>query len=476
MLVNGNLVDGRASPFPVVNPATGQAITDQCPHANEEQVNETVDGAFQSFETWSNISLSDRKKFFEKLVDAMEPRVEELARLLTQEQGKPLQSATSEVESAIGTLREAAKIEIPTKIVGQTDSHSLEIHRKPIGVVAAIIPWNYPLHIAVMKILHALIYGNTVIIKPSPYTPLSTLRLGEILAPIFPPGVVSVVTGPDTRDEKCVGDQLGRHPLVSLVAFTGSISTGKRVFHNCSSKMARMVLELGGNDPAIVLKDADLEKATRGVFEGSMINCGQICCGIKRVYVHRDMIEAFVEKLAVLAQTHLAKVGPGEEEGVVMGPLNNEMQLKRVSELVADAIANGATLVSGGKKPSHVNQNGFFYEPTVLTNVVEGMRIADEEQFGPVIPVLAYDSEKEVIARANATKYGLGASVWGSDPIAVNRVAKQIHAGIVWTNEHAADAPGLPFGGFKESGFGREGGDYDLLTFTECQSVKLLRE
>jgi acyl-CoA reductase-like NAD-dependent aldehyde dehydrogenase len=237
-----------------------------------------------------------------------------------------------------------------------------------------------------------------------------------------------------------------------------------------------MILELGGNDPAIVLRDADVDKTAKGIFEGSMINCGQICCGIKRVYVHESIIEPFTAKLAELAKDRVKLIGAGSNPSVKLGPLNNEMQFKRVSELVEDAVKNGASLVAGGKKPAHVDQNGYFYEPTVLVNVKEGMRIVDEEQFGPIIPVLSYQSDDEVIQRANATKYGLGASVWGSDPEYVNSMAKKVLAGTVWTNEHAADGPGLPFGGFRESGIGREGGDYDLLTYTECQSVKLLRK
>lgn len=474
MLINGNLVSGLARPFPVIDPATSEPITTECPHASEQQVNESVSGSLAAFQQWSKFTLDERKKFFEKMTSVVSEKQEELAELLSREQGKPLKNARSEVGSAIDSLKETSKIEIPVKKIGKTATHSLEIHRKPIGVVAAIIPWNYPVHIALMKISHALIYGNTVIIKPSPYTPLCTLRIAELIASIFPPGVVNVITGPDTRDAKCVGDQLARHPDIALVAFTGSISTGKRVYHNCSTKMSRMVLELGGNDPAIVLKDADIEKAARGVFEGSMINSGQICCGIKRVYVHSSMEREFVDRLAQLAQDRVSQLGRGLDEGVTMGPLNNEMQFKRVTGLVEDAIANGARLEAGGKRPAHVDQRGYFFEPTVLSNVREGMRIVDEEQFGPVIPVLTYETEEEAVRRANATKYGLGASVWGSDPESVNKIATQIEAGIVWTNEHAAEGSGLAFGGFKESGYGREGGDYDLLTYTECQSVKLL--
>jgi acyl-CoA reductase-like NAD-dependent aldehyde dehydrogenase len=474
MLINGRLVPGFGRPFAVLDPATGEPITAECPHASEQQVNEAAEGSHAALKLWSNLPLDERKKFLERMVCALESHGLELAELLSHEQGKPLANARSEVMSAIASAKEAQKIEIPIKKVGTTSTHSLEIHRKPIGVVAAIIPWNYPVHIALMKIVHALVFGNTVIIKPSPYTPLSTLKIAEYIAPVFPIGVVNIVTGPDTRDEKCVGDQLARHPKVSLVAFTGSIATGKRVFHNCSGKMSRMVLELGGNDPAIVLKDADVERAAEGVFEGAMINSGQICCGIKRVYVHSSTAELFISKLGQLAQERVIKIGRGLDEGVTMGPLNNEMQFKRVSELVDDAIANGAKLHAGGKKPAHVDQKGFFFEPTVLSNVHEGMRIVDEEQFGPVIPVLTYETEEEAITSANATKYGLGASVWGSNAETVNRVATQLEAGIVWTNEHAADGPGLAFGGFKESGIGREGGEYDLLTYTECQSVKLM--
>ena len=476
LLISGELVPGKLAPFTVIDPSTALPVTVEAPHASEEQVNEAVQSAFTAFRSeWSIKSLDERKKFLTKAVETLKPHVKELANILSQEQGKPLTSATSEIESAISAMEDTTKIDIPVTKVGETDTHFLEIHRKPVGVVAAIIPWNYPIYIALMKISHALIFGNTIVVKPSPYTPLSTLRVGEILASVFPPGVVNVITGPDTRDEKCVGDQLSRHGLVKLCAFTGSIPTGKRVFANSASKLARMVLELGGNDAAIVLKDADVQEAAKGVFEAGMINSGQICCGIKRIYVHSSIYKDFVSHITELAKAKATAVGPWNASHATMGPLNNRMQFNRVTSLVEDAIQNGGTVIAGGKRPSHVNQEGFFFEPTIITNVKEGVRIVDEEQFGPVLPIMTFESEDEVITRANQTNYGLGASVWGSDPVAVNRVAKQLEAGLVWTNEHAADAPGLAFGGFKESGFGREGGDYDLLTYTEPQSVKLLK-
>lgn len=476
MLINGQMVVGRNPGFTVIDPASNTAITTDCPHASAQQVDEAVNAAQTAFQLWSFFTLDQRKTVMLKVAQALEPHTEELAQLLSLEQGKPLANARSEVESGISAFKDCAKIEIPIEQIGETDTHLLQIHHKPIGVVAAIIPWNYPVYIALVKIMHALIYGNTVVIKPSPYTPLSTLKIAELIADVVPAGAVNVITGPDTRDEKCVGDELVRHPLVKLVAFTGSIATGKRVFSNSAPKMGRMILELGGNDPAIVLKDADVQKAALGVFEGSVINNGQICCGIKRIYVHKSIVDPFVTHLAQLARARVEQVGTGTSPDVTLGPLNNKMQFDRVTELVADAVAQGATVVAGGKKPAHVDQRGFFYEPTVLTNVKEGVRIVDEEQFGPVLPVMSFESEEEVILRANGTKYGLGASVWGTDAEAVNRVALRLEAGTVWTNEHAADAPGLAFGGFKESGIGREGANFDLLTYTECQSVKLLKQ
>ena len=475
LLINGKLVEGTNHPFPVINPATGEPACSTAPHASEQQVNQAVNAAHDAFKSWSSMSLTTRKEFLLKAFLALEPRSEQLSELLCTEQGKPLKNARSEVKSGLKAFVEAQEIDIPVKIVSENATHSFQIHRKPLGVVAAIIPWNYPVYIACIKITHALVFGNTLVLKPSPYTPLATLRIAEILSSVFPPGVLNVISGPDSKDQNCIGDQLVRHPHVALVSFTGSIPTGKRVYENCAKKLSRVLLELGGNDPAIVLKDSDIELTAKGILEGSIINNGQICCGIKRVYVHKSQIELFASRIAELAKQKLSEIGPGMIDGVTLGPLNNEMQFNRVSDLVTDAVNNGAVCLAGGKRPANLPQTGFFYEPSVLINVREGMRIVDEEQFGPVIPIMTYETEEEAILGANRSNYGLGASVWGSQPEAVNRVAQCLEAGTVWTNEHAGDSPGLPFGGFKDSGVGREGGDYDLITFTECQSVKLLK-
>ena len=466
-LINGKLVVGDNDPFPVTDPSTGEVFA-SCPEASSDQVESAVQAAHQALSAWSATVMADRKKYFDKAFEILQPHIDEIAQLLHQEQGKPLANAESEVKSAIEIFKDCQKATIERKIVSQTDSHSLEIHRKPLGVVAGIVPRNYPVYIAILKLCQALVYGNTLVLKPSPFTPLTALRIGEILAPAFPPGVVNVVAGRDTRDEKCVGDQLARHPLVAMTSFTGSIATGKRVFKNSADKMARMVLELGGNDPAIVIGDVDVTKTAREVLEAGLINSGQICCGIKRVYVHASIYDDFVEKISEFAKGKVSALGS------TLGPINNRAQLERVVDLVNDAVAKGGKVLAGGEK---IAGPGFFYEPTIVVNVSEGVRLVDEEQFGPVLPIMKFESEDEVIKRANHTHYGLGASVWGKDVDTVNRIACRLEAGIVWTNEHAADAPGLPFGGMKQSGIGRESdwAEFDLSTYTEPQAIKLMK-
>jgi acyl-CoA reductase-like NAD-dependent aldehyde dehydrogenase len=472
LLINGELVAGDDPVFFVTNPATGEEIKDHpVPQASEGQTHAAIEAAHASFPSWSKLTMDERKKYLESAYMTLKPYEAELAQLLHLEQGKLLPDASSEVESGIEVFRDAQKYAlVERKIISTTETHSVEIHRKPIGVVAGIVPWNYPVYIALMKIAQALVYGNTIVVKPSPHTPIATLRIGEILRDVFPKGVLNIITGRDTRDSHCVGDILAKHALVGLTSFTGSIATGKRIFKNSAQRMGRMILELGGNDPALVLSDAKIEEAARGVLEGGLINSGQICCGIKRVFVHEKIYDEFVAKIAKLA------VKRGQDNP--LAPLNNRAQFERVCELVSDAVAaHGGKIVAGGKPPKHKDSNGFYFEPTIITNVTEGTRIVDEEQFGPVIPIMKFATNEEAITRANNTHYGLGASVWGTDPDEVNNVATQLQAGIVWTNEHAADTPFLPFGGMKQSGIGREAdwGEFDINTYTEPQSVKLLR-
>lgn len=458
MLINGKLVSGESGIFIVTNPATELPASDSVPHASESQLNAAVDAASVAFKSWSITTLDARQKYLDSAKNVLLSHVDELCTILHEEQGKSKHEAKYEMDMAIGFFDEISKVEIPIQTVSTTSTHSLQLHRKPIGVVAGIVPWNFPVLIAVMKFAVALVYGNTIVLKPSPNTPLTTLRIGLLLASVFPPGVLNIISGSDGVTP-LLGDLLTQHPKVALTSFTGSILTGKRVFSNSASKLGRMVLELGGNDPAIVLGDANVDSAAKGVLEGGLINCGQICCGIKRVYVHDSIYQQFLDCIVKLAS---AKTG--------LAPLNNRGQRDRVAALVEDARSCGAQILTGGSQSSP----GFFYPATIVTNIKEGVRLVDEEQFGPVLPIMKYHTIDEVVERANNTVFGLGASVWGTDPTLVNSVAQRLEAGIVWTNEHAADIPGLPFGGMKWSGVGREGGDFDLHTYTEPQSLKLM--
>jgi acyl-CoA reductase-like NAD-dependent aldehyde dehydrogenase len=301
--------------------------------------------------------------------------------------------------------------------------------------------------------------------------------LGELLRDIFPAGVINVVSGDDLSGNHSVGQLLVESPDINLVSFTGSVATGKKIMAACAANMTRVLLELGGNDPAIVLADADIPHASRGIYYMSMGNSGQICCAIKRVYVHRSIFDEFVQRIVAHAKEGSNSIGEGTVDGVKMGPLNNRLQRDRVVALINDAVANGGKVEVGGRVPPHVNPNGFFLEPTIITNVHEGIRIVDEEQFGPVLPIMPFDTEDEVIQRANDSKYGLGASVWGRDAVVMNRILSQLDAGIVWANEHAVLREGGPFGGMKNSGFRREGdfAESDLDAYTEIQTVKFAK-
>jgi acyl-CoA reductase-like NAD-dependent aldehyde dehydrogenase len=319
-LINGHLVAGAGTPFPVINPSNGRRF-EHCPQATREQVGAAVDAASRALKSWS-LSHAQRRSCFLKAYTALQSHVGALAEILHAEQGKPLDDATDEVAHAIEMFKSATKADVPVTVVSETETHVCELHHRPIGVVAGIVPWNYPVHLAIRKICEALIYGNTIVVKPSPSTPLSTLKLGEILHAVFPPGVLNVLAGADTRDSNCVGEQLASHPLVAMISFTGSIATGKRIAQNCSAKIARSLLELGGNDPAIVLKDADIAQTAESVLQASLINNGQLCCAVKRVYVHKDIYERFVAETARLARELVPSVG------VTLGPLSNSAQYR----------------------------------------------------------------------------------------------------------------------------------------------------
>lgn len=458
MTINGLPALTRAT-FDVVNPATGQ-VEDQAPECTPEQLDEAMSSAAEAFRTWRKDDEA-RREALRSLADAVEKNQDELVRLLSLETGKPIPISTAEVTSVGPWLRYYADLDFPRETIQDDENALIEVAHRPIGVVAAITPWNGPVGLWSWKIAPAIRAGNTVVLKPSPFTPLSTLLLGEIGAEALPPGVINIVTGGDD-----LGKAMTSHPLVRKISFTGSISAGRSVAQSAAADLKRVTLELGGNDAAIILDDADLEKTVGTLLAFSFFNCGQICCIPKRIFAPANRYEEIVEAFA--AGAHSLTVGTPQQESTMMGPLTTSEQYDRVRELVADAVAGGARVAAGGHP---IDRPGYFFEPTVLADVAEGVRIVDEEQFGPAIPILKYTSVNEAIARANNTEFGLSGSVWGTDLVGATEVAEQLECGTAWINTHAILPPYVPFSGAKHSGLGVANGEAGLVSFTEPQVV-----
>jgi acyl-CoA reductase-like NAD-dependent aldehyde dehydrogenase len=456
-------IDGQAVPaeqtFGVINPATGEVFA-QAPECTREQLDAALESAHKAQLSWKTDAAA-RTGALLAAADAVDAAAKELGPLLTAEQGKPVAQAIGEAKGVALWLRHFAKLDLPREVIQDDERVFAEVVRRPVGVVAAITPWNFPLSMAAWKFAPALRAGNTVVVKPSPYTPLATLRLGEVLRDALPPGVLNIVSGGDE-----LGGWMTSHPLVRKISFTGSVATGKKVAAAAAPDLKRVTLELGGNDPAIVLDDVDTEKVAEKLFWSAFRNSGQVCIAVKRVYVPERLHDDLVDALA--AKARAAKVGDGMAEGTDLGPINNKPQFERVSELVSDALSNGATAVAGG---GPLDRPGYFFAPTVLTGVSDGTRIVDEEQFGPALPVIPYRDVDDALARANATTFGLGGSVWSADPDRAADVAERLETGTAWVNTHAALAPHQPFGGAKWSGIGVENGSWGLLGYTEIQVV-----
>ena len=462
MTIAGQPVAGPGT-FGVINPATG-GETGHAPDCSPEQLDAAFESAARAYRGWK-ADEQLRREALRAAADAMFAAAPELGPVLSAEQGKPLSEASAEAIGAGVWLKYYAKLDLPREVIQDDKRAFAEVVRRPLGVVAAITPWNFPIVLASWKIAPALLAGNTMVLKPSPYTPLATLRMGEILASVLPPGVLNVVSGGDE-----LGTRMTSHPVPRKISFTGSVAAGKKVAAAAAPDLKRVTLELGGNDPAILLDDVDPAAIASKLFWGAFQNNGQVCSAIKRVYAPRRIYGAVVEALAQEARA--AKVGEGSTEGVQLGPVNNRPQFERVSELVADALRGGAQAVTGG---SPMPGDGYFYPPTILAGISDGSRLVDEEQFGPALPVIAYDSLDDAIDRANATHFGLSGSVWSSDPDRAGEVASQLECGTAWVNTHIALAPHQPFGGAKWSGIGVENGPWGLHGFTELQVLYCAR-
>lgn len=462
LLINGKLTEGAAS-MDVLNPATEQVLA-TCPRASEAQLNEAVAAAKAAYPAWSATSIDERKAIVSKIADAIEANATELAQLLTSEQGKPLADATGEVYGTVAFFRYFTALDLPIETIDDNEGRLVEAHRKPLGVVGAIVPWNFPMILMAFKLPPALIAGNTVVLKPSPTTPLTSLRMGELIADIVPPGVLNIIT--DAND---LGAPLTAHPDVRKVSFTGSTATGSKVMAGAAGLLKRITLELGGNDAGIVLDDVDPKTVAPALFQSAFQNSGQVCIAMKRLYVHESVYDEMVDELVTLAND--AVIGDGLEQGTTHGPLQNKMQYDRVRELLEDAAQSGS-IAAGGEVP---DQPGYFIRPTIVRDVAEGSRIVDEEQFGPVLPVIKYSEEADVIDRANGTDYGLGGSVWSADLDRAYAVADKMEAGTIWINKHAELDPSIPFGGAKQSGLGTELGQDGLKEFTQLKIINMAR-
>jgi acyl-CoA reductase-like NAD-dependent aldehyde dehydrogenase len=462
MTIDGRKVSG-ANTYAVVNPATGEVFAD-APECSESSLQDTMTAASRAFRSWQR-EEGPRREALMRAAEIIAAHAEELARLVTQEQGKTLVHATREVNGAAARFRYTAGLEIPTEVVYDQDSVRVEVGRRAYGVVAAITPWNYPVIVAAGKIAAAVRAGNTVVLKPSPFTPLATLRLGELLQDAFPPGVVNVISG---------GDELGKsmitHPAVRKISFTGSTEAGKHILAAAVADLKRVTLELGGNDAAIVLDDVDPAAIAQKLFWGAFQNSGQVCTAIKRLYIHERVYRPLVDALADLART--IRLGDGLDPASELGPVSTQPQLQRVEELVADAKAAGGRVRTGG---SRVASRGYFFEPTLFEEITDAARLVAEEQFGPVLPLLPFTDIEDAIRRANATPYGLSGSVWSASVERARAIATELDCGTVWINQHIVVVPASPIAGHKWSGLGIENGSLGLQELTQVQTVTLPR-
>ncbi|MEU0134527.1 aldehyde dehydrogenase family protein [Streptomyces sp. NPDC006296] len=435
--------------FAVLDPATGETF-DEAPDQGPD-LDAVVDAAHDAWHGW-RAAPAVRAGALLAAADAVEAAGTELAPLLTREQGKPLAESHAEVVRTAARLRYFAELEPGVQPLTDGRPVRSEVRWRPLGPVAAIVPWNFPLQLASAKFAPALAAGNTVVLKPSPYTPLATRMLGSVLSSALPEGVLTVVTGREP-----LGARLASHPGIRHVTFTGSVPTGRAVAESAAASLTRATLELGGNDAAVLLEDVDVDRIADRLFWAAFRNCGQVCMAVKRVYAPARLHSRVVEALAQRART--VAVGPGLDPVSELGPVNNAAQLARVEHYTARALADGARAAAGGHR---LDRPGYFFAPTVLTDVPATSPVVTNEQFGPVLPVLPYARLDEAVEAANGTGFGLGGSVWGTDLDRAEAVADRLECGTAWINHHAELSLAQPFAGTKESGAGVAGGPWGL--------------
>ena len=461
LLIDGKLVTSDES-LNVINPATEQ-VFGRCPAASGAQLDEAVAAAQRALAAWSQTGYEERAACVKRYTAILAEHYDELAELLVLEQGKPIAQARAELDSCLQQADDTVGIQIPVELLVESDTHRIELHYRPLGVVGIITPWNAPAALALGSLSSAVYTGNTVVIKPSPYTPLTTLKLGELARDVFPAGVVNVVAGGDE-----LGRHLAEHPDVQKISFTGSVATGKKVVASSAETLKRVTLELGGNDPAIVLDDADPQAIAKRMFFACFVNSGQVCMAVKRIYAHENVYDELCEVLANEARN--APYGDGLDEKNKLGPLQNKMQFDKVVDIFEDTKRSGARILAGGDVP---DRPGYFLPPTYVTDIADDSRLVAEEQFGPIVPIMKYSDVDDAIRRANDTRFGLSGSVWTSDPERGKAIAMQLEVGTAWVNQHRAISAYVPFGGAKESGMGRQHSVLGLKGYMEPQVVSV---
>lgn len=465
MLINGEEIGEGIPVFEVTNPATGKVFA-TVPKGGAHEALLAVDAAHNAFESWSSLSAYERSDLIRKWYDLVKEHTEELARTMTEEQGKPLAEARGEIAYANGFISWYA--EEGKRIYGETipatqQNKRLFVHKQPVGVTAVITPWNFPAAMITRKVGPALAVGCTVVIKPASQTPLTAIKLVQLAHEAgIPKGVVNVVTG----DSKAIGETWLADTRVRKLTFTGSTEVGKQLMKGAADTVKKISLELGGHAPAIVLADCDLEKAVEGVLSAKFRNAGQTCVCVNRVYVHESIAASFTEKLVDKAKQ--LKVGNGLEEGVEIGPLIDVAAIEKALHHVDDAKEKGAQVELGGSK-----QGGLFFEPTILTAVTDDMVCMTDETFGPVMPITTFSTEVEAIKRANDSIYGLAAYVFTENISQGIRIAEKLEYGIIGLNDGIPSTPQAPFGGFKQSGLGREGGHQGIDEYLEVKYISL---
>ncbi len=465
-----NLIDGEmvstAKTLDVINPANEQVVG-HVPACGAEELDRAVAAARRAFKTWSKTPVDDRRKVIQAMAGVIQANFDELYRLLTTEQGKPHAQAQYEIGGASAMMNAQSTLTLEDTINEDSDTRLSRTRRVPVGVVGGIVPWNFPVLMAVQKIAPAILSGCTIVLKPSPFTPLTTLRIAELIKDVVPAGVVNIITGEDS-----LGPLITAHPDIDKITFTGSTATGKKIMEGASKDLKRITLELGGNDASIVLPDADVKKVAEQLFWSSFTNAGQICVAAKRIYIHEDIYDEMSAAIAEVARA--VTVGDGANQGTGVGPIQNKKQFDRVCELIQDAKDNGYKFLVGGNiDPSG---SGYYVPITILDNPPEDARIVAEEQFGPVMPLMKFSTDEEVIVRANNSDYGLAGAVWTKDTDRGVKIAEQLETGTVWINEFLHLSPFAPFGGHKQSGFGAEYGIEGLKEFTYSQVITVKKD